>query len=152
VIDSEIARAIDEHLLRPCDETAERVSASLAAVALTPEVCALVTALRDNHPSGTTLTPAMLGSYLASRLMSKSFSLADDHVGCLYALADAVKAIDAVAIYRWCFVVSELSALRDMHAAATLLRQARRFLDGIVALSPDMEEELRWERRILPMS
>ncbi len=147
-----MARAIDEHLLCPCDATVERISALLTAVSLTPAVCALVAALRDNRPSSTSLTPVMVGPYLASRLIARRFSFADDRVGCLYALADAVKAIDAVSIYRWGFVLNELSGLRNVHAAALLLRQSRRFLDGIAALSPDMEEELQWERRVLPMS
>jgi hypothetical protein len=147
-----MARAIDEHLLCPSGVTVERISALLSAEPLTPVVGVLVAALRDNRPSATSLTPASLGPYLASRLIARRFSLADDRVGCLYALADAVKSIDAVAIYRWRFVVNELSELRSIHAVAVLLRQSRRFLHGIAALSPDMEEELQWERRVLPMS
>jgi len=92
--------------------------------------------------------PAVLGSYLSSRLLRRGFRLSPDVTDCMYALADAVKAVSAVKVLRWRFVLDGLlrSGARNS-AAARLLRQTGVVLETLSELSGG--EELEWERTLL---
>ncbi|MFM0330107.1 hypothetical protein [Paraburkholderia strydomiana] len=92
--------------------------------------------------------PVSLGSYFAVRLTARGFVLPPQVHGCMYALADAVKASSAIDVFRWRVVLGAMSADGHWTSAATrLVRQSERVLHTLMEIS-DASSVLR-ERKVL---
>jgi len=98
----------------------------------------------------TDLTPVVMGAYLASRILLKRWKLKRDLEGCLYALADSVRSIEAVSILRWNFIIERLLESKGSNAAAQVTRQSVAVLDTISSMY--LDPELERERLLLRVS
>jgi hypothetical protein len=145
-----LARAVDEHLLSPCVATHLRVESLLLELALPCEADLLLRILCGDDAGASHFVPIKLGAYLPSRLALRKVPLSNNPIEWLHALANSVRAMDAISIYRLRFVIGEITELKTSASAVRLLQQSDRALTAISSLSLEMKEELNWECLLIP--
>jgi hypothetical protein len=151
MISQALARAVDEHLLNPCERSLVRVDALLIEYVLPEEVEVLFRRLCNNERGFSSFVSNSFGTYLPSRLASRKCNLSNSPLDWLHALADAVRLLDAVSVYRLRFVINEIEALKGTAAVARVLQQSQRTLAALSRLNPDLKEDLAWESQFIPM-
>ena len=146
-LDLALRKAIDQCIMCPCHEHRSAVNSCLGDSLPNALVTHLFDALENVSSDAYDGTPAMLGSYLASRMILTGVRLRSALVECMYILVDAVRRLDAIDIVRWRFILENQADYANSAVALRIVRQSIGYTALLSDLSNDVE--LEWELNIL---